>query len=372
MRIALNATCLNHRSSGSKQRFIGLYRALARRMPSNEFVIFEPSDFTLRPFFDCFDNVQLITTNFSSSGRLRRAIKANYYWAEVFKSTQFDIFEGFHLPLPSLPRLKSILTLHDIRRFHVTNNIFDRSLFHLALQRAISQVDAVVTVSHSMRQELLPYCSDTPVHVVYNGINVSSMMSPPPISEITAFLSRYDLEPGFLLSVGHLEARKNYPRLLDAISLLRRWGSNVRLLIVGNDSGDRSYLQSRISALDLDGVVHIVSGLSDAEVRCAYHLCQLFVFPSEYEGFGIPILEAMACGCPMALSDIPVFREITQNQSAYFSSCDPSQIAQVIRGLLCSSAEQSRQRIYGFQRIKDFSYSRIAESYSNLYYPHQT
>lgn len=367
MRIALNATCFNDRSSGSKQRFIGLYRALAERMPTTQFVIFEPIDFSIRSCFDRLDNVQIKTTNFSSLGRFRRSIKASLYWTEVFKNTHFDLFEAFHLPLPSLSRVRSVLTLHDIRRFQVSSNILDRSLFHLALTRAISKVDAVVTVSHSMKVELLPYCGDTPIHVVYNGVDLSSMMAPPSSIEFTTFLAKYNLEPGFLLSVGHLEARKNYPRLLTAIALLRSWGANYRLLIVGNDSGERSYLESRIAALDLNGLVNIVCGLSDSEVRTAYHLSQLFVFPSEYEGFGIPILEAMACGCPMALSDIPVFREITQNRSAYFSSSDPTDIANVIQRVVCSAPEQSRQCIYGFKRINEFSYSRIAESYSQLY-----
>lgn len=367
MRIALNATCFDERASGAKQRFVGIYCALAQRMPKAEFVIFEPHDYSLRCFFNGYPNVQMIPTPLESSGRFRRFVKARLYWANLFKNQHFDIFEGFHLPLPRAPGTKSVFTLHDLRPFQVSSSFFDRTLFSLALKRAISHVDVLVTVSQSMKRELLPISGETPVHVIYNGINVSRMMASPSIAQVNEFRSKYNLYSGFILSVGHLEPRKNYPNLLLAIALLRRWGANYRLLIVGNDSGSRSHIESRIEALGLQDSVQIASGLSDVEVKCAYHLSELFVFPSFYEGFGIPILEAMATGCPLALSDIPVFREITQNQSAYFSSSDPTDIARVIDRLIRSPSEQSRQCRYGFQRVSQFSYSQIAESYFQLY-----
>ena len=104
----------------------------------------------------------------------------------------------------------------------------------------------------------------------------------------------------------------------------------MNLVIVGNDSGERKAIQERIDSAKLSANVTFLSGLSDLEVRCAYKLCSLFVFPSSYEGFGIPILEAMAAGCPMVLSDIPVFREITQDKGVYFPHDDVEAMAAAI------------------------------------------
>jgi len=368
LRIALNATCFNDRSSGAKQRFIGLYNALAERMPTTQFVIFEPHDCRMSSWFDRFQNLQTIRTTIPSSGRIRRSINASIYWAEVFRTQHFDIFESFHLPVPIPPGTKTIFTLHDVRHFQVGSNLLNRCLFQFALQRAISKSDVLVTVSNSMKRELLPLCCDTPIRVIYNGINSSSFMAKPTPREVSAFRVKYKLFSGFLLSVGHLETRKNYPRLLESVALLRSWGLNYPLLIVGNDSGELSHLESMIAALDLRSLVYIACGLSDLELRCAYHLSDLFVFPSLYEGFGIPILEAMASGCTMALSDIPVFREITQDQVAYFSPTDSTNIAQVIHRVLNSTSDQSRQRSYALNRVTQFSYSRLAGDYSKLYH----
>jgi glycosyltransferase involved in cell wall biosynthesis len=102
-------------------------------------------------------------------------------------------------------------------------------------------------------------------------------------------------------------------------------------------------------------------------VRCAYAACGLFVFPSSYEGFGIPILEAMAAGRPMVLSGIDVFREITQQQGVYFPPDDVQAMAGAMAQVLSSTTEQVRVVAYGEKRIKDFSYRSLAEQVKVLY-----
>jgi glycosyltransferase involved in cell wall biosynthesis len=96
-------------------------------------------------------------------------------------------------------------------------------------------------------------------------------------------------------------------------------------------------------------------------------LAGLFVFPSYYEGFGIPVLEAMASSCPMVLSDIPVFREITGNQGVFFPFDDVPAMAKAIAGVLDSADERRRLIAFGQQRVKDFSFSACAEKLEVLY-----
>lgn len=277
------------------------------------------------------------------------------------------MFEGFHLPLPKVPSGKTILTVHDVRRLHPDWAWHSRTAFRFALSRAISNADIVVTVSEAMKQELLPYCGRTPVSVIPNGLEAAAMDLRPAPAELAAFRSKFALPDRFLLAVGHLERRKNYPRLIEALAHLRKSGPDCHLLIVGNESGERASLEAHISANYLNGSVTLASGLSDLEVLCAYALCELFVFPSTYEGFGIPILEAMAAGKPMALSEIPVFREITGGQSAFFSPLDPDDMARVIQRVLASSSEQNSFICHGFERLKAYNYSSIATQYESLY-----
>ena len=170
-----------------------------------------------------------------------------------------------------------------------------------------------------------------------------------------------------MLSVGHFDKRKNYVRLIEAIAKLHSGGNEAKLVIIGNDSGELSSVQKRIESLGLSKHVVILSGLTDFEVRCVYELCTMFVFPSAYEGFGIPILEAMAAKRPMAISDIPVFREITEGRGNYFSHDDPESIATSIDNVLSSTTEGLRLVQYGNDRISDFGFDRLAMALEKVY-----
>ena len=336
-------------------------------MPEVEFVVFEPADCPMAGWFSGLSNVQMLATPIPSEGRWRKLFYSSRFWGETLSQQSFDLFEGFHLPLPKISSGKTILTVHDVRRLHPDWAWQSRTAFRLALTRAISNADMVVTVSEAMKQELLPYCGQTPVCVIPNGLEAAAKDLQPAPAELAAFRSKFALPDRFLLAVGHLERRKNYPRLIEALAHLRNSGRDCHLLIVGNESGERATLEAHIAAYGLKGSVTLVSGMTDLEVRCAYALCELFVFPSTYEGFGIPIMEAMAAGKPMALSGIPVFREITGGQSAFFSPLDPHDMACVIQRVLASRSEQINRIGHGFERLKAYNYSSIVAQYESLY-----
>ena len=336
-------------------------------MPEVEFVVFEPADCCMADWFSSLPNVERRATPIPSEGRWRKQYYSSRFWGEALRQDSFDLFEGFHLPLPKVPSGKTILTAHDVRRLHPDWAWHSRTAFRFALTRAIRNADMVVTVSEAMKQELLPYCGRTPVSVIPNGLEAAAMDLQPAPAELAAFRSKFALPDRFLLAVGHLERRKNYPRLIAALAYLRNSGRDCHLLIVGNDSGERAALETHIAACGLKGSVTLASGLTDLEVRCAYALCELFVFPSVYEGFGIPILEAMAAGKPMALSDIPVFREITEGCANYFPAYDPYQIYKTIEHVLSSQREAEISICYGFGRVKAYGYSSICTQYESLY-----
>jgi glycosyltransferase involved in cell wall biosynthesis len=336
-------------------------------MPEVEFVVFEPMDCRMAGWFSGLPNVRCRATPIPSEGRWGKLFTAARFWGEAFRRESFDLFEGFHLPFPKVSARKAILTVHDVRRLHPDWGWMGRTAFKQALTQAVGRADTVVTVSEAMRQELLPYCGQTPVCVIPNGIETEANEPAPTAADLAAFRRKLSLPADFLLAVGHLEQRKNYTRLIEALVHLRDAGRVSHLLIVGNESGERAALQAQIASCGLTGSVTIASGLSDMEVRCAYALCELFVFPSTYEGFGIPILEAMAANRPMALSEIPVFREITQGRSAYFSPVDAYDMARTILKVLSCKEEQERLIISGMERIKVYDYSHISLQYQYLY-----
>jgi glycosyltransferase involved in cell wall biosynthesis len=345
---------------------VGIYGALVRCLPDAEFVVFEPADCRVIAWFDGAPNVSARATPIPSMGRTRKLIGGYRYWHSVLQKERFDLFEGFHLPLVSSPTGRTLLTIHDVRGLNPEYGALERAVFKTVLGKSLRAADHIVTVSEAMKAEILGFYPKVPISVIYNGLDTSEF-STITEEELLAFRRKFALPEGFILSVGHFEKRKNYLRLVDAIGRIRDRGRSYTLVIIGNNSGLKEAIQARAEAANLSGRVRLLSGLSDREVRCAYKLCRLFVFPSTYEGFGIPILEAMAAGCPMVLSDIPVFREITQGRGVYFHPQDVKAMALSIEHVLSSSIESSRLVEYGRKRVQAFSFPNLAANVARLY-----
>lgn len=363
--MGLNATCFNDRPSGARQRFIGIYGELVKRLPDSEFVVYEPQDCQVGRWFADLPNVVSRPTPIPSEGRSKKLIRGWGYWKEALQDSQYDFFERFNLPVVKTPTGKTLMTVHDIRGV-VTGNFFRKMAYEQYLGHSFAAADHVITVSHSMKNEILDYFPDTPITVIYNGLNSDefSQISNP---VLRVFQTKYDLPDAFMLCVGHLEQRKNYLRLIDALLQLKKRSVDCPLLIIGNDSGELQHIEKKIASSSLERQVRILNGLSDQEVRCAYKLCSLFVFPSAYEGFGIPILEAMAARRPMVLSDLPVFREITEDQLIYFPHDDVEAMVAAIEQGLTSSVERERIVVYGDKRVGDFSFANLGKELADLY-----
>lgn len=366
MKIGLNATCFNDRPSGSNQRFIGIYGELIKRLPDTEFIVYEPADCRVGSWFDGAPNVSVRPTPLPSVGRTKRFIRGLQYWRSALPREKLNLFEGFNLPLFRVPGARTLLTIHDIRRMHPDYGIFERAVFRAVIGKSLTAADRVITVSEAMKKEILDFYPDIPISVIYNGLDAREFDQVIE-ADLLAVRQKFSLPEDFLLAVGHFERRKNYLRLIDAIARLRDRGCSCALLIVGNDSGLGKAIQERIELAQLSSHVKLLSGLSDLEVRCIYKLCSLFIFPSAYEGFGIPILEAMAAKRPMVLSDIPVFREITQNRGVYFPHDNVEFMASAIENVLSSNSERVRLVEYGNERVQAFSFQSLAAQVERLY-----
>ena len=343
---------------------MGIYTEIFKRMREDEFVIYEPSDCSISRWFNDFENVSYRQTGLSSQSRFQKALRGLRYWAKTLKDERLDIFEGFHLPAVKSPSGQTLLTIHDIRPLMEDRGWKERTLYINALKRSLELSDHVITVSQSMRTQFLEHYPDAEISVIYNGIDIEPYNS---ITHQDLCLARekFDLPEEFLLAVGHFEKRKNYIRLIEALARLHERGRKAYL--VGNDSNDLITVKQKIDVLGLSGHVTIFSGLTDHMVRCIYKLCTLFVFPSAYEGFGIPILEAMAAERPMVISDIPVFQEITQGQSTYFDQDNPESISNAIDEVLMSTEERERLVQYGNERVHDFNFKNLAIDLEKLY-----
>ena len=337
-----------------------------RRLPDVEFVVYEPSDCRVASLLGEVQNVSAKRTHLTSEGRALRFIRGLHYWRPELARERFDLIDWLTLPVVKNPADRIVLTVHDIRRLQPEYGGLEQAVYRRVLQHSLKSADRVVTVSEAMKKEMLDFHPGISISVVYNGLD-ASWFEQIPSSELQQVRQKLGLPAEFILAVGHFEKRKNYWRLVDAIERLRDRGSSCSLVIIGNDSGEKRTIEDRIVSARLTDRVKIFSGLGDFELRCVYGLSSLFVFPSLYEGFGIPILEAMATRRPMALSDIPVFREITQNQSVYFVPIDVESMVAGIELALHSEQERSRMVEFGSKRVQDFGFGTIAAEIERVY-----
>lgn len=366
MKIGLNATCFNDRPSGAKQRFIGMYNELFKLMPDAQFIIFQPEDCSFENWFDEFKHVSFYTTPIPSEGRLNKFFKGFFFWNKILRREKFDLFEGFNLPMFKNRYGKTVMTIHDLRGLKSEYSLLYRKIFKTVLNMSFKNCDHIITGSKIIQKDISLLFPKSSISVIYNGIDAEKYSSIN-MKDFSNIQSRLNLPEKFLLAVGHFEKRKNYIRLLNAISKLKGDARDFSLVIIGNNNGELENIIEHIDLLNMKDRVKIYSGLTDLEVYCAYKSCSLFIFPSLYEGFGIPILEAMNAKAPVLLSDIDVFKEITENALSYFNPIKVQSIQDSIQLILSDVNLKDRNINYGQKRIQLFTFKKLASQLEGIY-----
>jgi glycosyltransferase involved in cell wall biosynthesis len=195
---------------------------------------------------------------------------------------------------------------------------------------------------------------------------VSPDFRPQPPEKGIAIRRRY--APGkerLLLHVGHTQPRKNLPTLLRALVLLRQQGTQVILAQIGGqpDASQRELIQE----LGLERAVHFVGPLPDKDLVTLYGVAEVFVFPSFYEGFGLPPLEAMACGVPVVCSNVASLPEVVGDAALAVDPHDVQALAEAIERVLADPALAAELRQRGLERARQFTWERTAQATLAVY-----
>lgn len=366
MRVGLNATCFSDQPSGANQRFRLLYGALIRRNPAITFVVFEPADFRVSGWFEGLSNVETVVTPLPAEGRFRRLLAGLGYWRQALRRARLDLFEAFHLPAAIAPDCPTLLTIHDLRPLRPEAGWLERLIARPILHRALANSAGTIAVSEVVAEEIRALHPGARVETVANGVDTRSIraLTEDQAGEIAAELG---LPAQYTLAVGHLEERKNLAQLVKAIAALRQAGLERPLILAGNDRGDRGKLERVIADLELGDLVRIIPGLDDRQIAALYHRCSVFAFPSRYEGFGIPLIEAMVAGKPIVASDTAVFREVAGKAALFFPLDDISATAQAIETAWSDPGERERLISAGADRIQTFDFDVLADRLAGIY-----
>jgi len=274
-----------------------------------------------------------------------------------------DVFHAPHYVLPPAVRCRSVVTIHDTIHLTFPQYLPNRMAYAYArasMWAAARRSDRILTVSEASKRDILHFFNVPPekIEVVYNAIDERFSQEPDP-ADVARVRERFQLDQRFVLYVGNIKPHKNLVRLIEAFDGLRRNGpDDVKLLIIGDEIARYPALRRAVHQHKLHKHVRFLGYLPDDTLAILYRLASLFVFPSLYEGFGLPPLEAMASGTPVVTSNISSLPEVTGDAAVLVDPYDSGAIESGMRRVLNDPALAAEMRHKGLQRAREFSWER--------------
>ena len=272
----------------------------------------------------------------------------------LLKKSDIIIFPAFIMPFFTRRKTKYIAVIHDL--CHLRNgemSKYHKNIFDLSAKTVIKKADVIITVSQTVKNELIQLYRISPsrVKVVYNSIASYFINS----NNNLNILEKYNIKnKKYILSVATLNKRKNIPELIKAFEQISDKYPDLKLVLVGGMGNENREKLTKHPNIIFTGYI------PDEDVPTLYKNALLYMYPSLYEGFGIPLIEAQYCGCPVLCSDIPVFREIGGDSVEY---CEPISegIAKGLENLISNTERLQELSILGKENVKRFSIEKIAE-----------
>jgi glycosyltransferase involved in cell wall biosynthesis len=228
----------------------------------------------------------------------------------------------------------------------------------------------VLTVSEASKRDILKYfhIPEAKVDVIYNGID-ERFWSPPDAADVDRIRERYQLDGRFVLYAGNIKPHKNIERLIEAFHTLKQHGfDDVKLLIIGDEVSKYATLRRAVHRYKLHKHVRFFGFVPDQTLAVLYRLAALFVFPSLYEGFGLPPLEAMASGTPVITSNVSSLPEVVGDAALLIDPYEPDAIAAAIERLLTDARLREDLRARGLKRAREFSWDQSVQRIRAIYY----
>lgn len=264
----------------------------------------------------------------------------------------------------------TVVSVHDVsfKRYPEYFSPRDRLLFASLLPLSLQRAQAVITLSEHAKQEILlffPFLTGK----VYS-IPLAAGACFVRLDRATAWKTvsqRYGLHRDFLLAVGNLQPRKNLLRLVRAFTAVHPKYPDLDLVIVGQSQWQASSLYAEINRLGIADCVRFTGYVPDDDLVCLYSLAQIFVYPSVYEGFGLPVLEAMACGTPVVASNASSIPEVAGDAALLIDPLDEEAIAQAISAVLSSREFSQSLTERGKARAQQFTWRHTAIETIKIY-----
>jgi len=365
MRIAFDGTTLRPERTGVGYYTEHLLQHVAQCEPDSE--VFVLSD---RPV----DTAQPLPPRVSlprETWRVSRLVWMQTVAPRILRQLRPDVAHFTNGMMPLASPVPTVVTIHDMSltlypRYHPARRVLlNRPLVNLAARRA----DAIITVSESAKADILRIfglASDR-VHVVHEAAAPSFR----PVRDAEALervRARYGLADRFILYVGTIEPRKNLLKLFDGFARRRKSGDLRHQLVCAGPYGWLSRgIADHIDRLRIDDAIRFTGYVPFADLPALYTLAEMFVFPSLYEGFGLPVIEAMACGTPVVTGRVAALSEVTGGAVEHVERLDPDALGEALVRLAGDRARRDQLAALGLERARRFSWDRAARETLDVY-----
>ena len=366
MRIALDAIPLVAKKTGVGHYTDALAEWLARTHDDHQYELVSPFDFH-------FPNGQLPPANLHKRFTPVHPLLRKWWLVglpALLRVSPFDLFHGTNYCIPMFAPCPTVVTIHDLSLYaqaktHEAKNVSrGKRRIPIMARRA----DMIIAPSEATKREIEHYLHIPPerIRVVYEAARPK--MQPLPPEACAPILAKHGIQGPYLLYTGTIEPRKNLLKLIRAYSEIVHATEHRPMLVM---CGGRGWLDDEIyelvAELKLQRMVKFTGYVDDEDLPALYSACEIFVYPSLYEGFGLPPLEAMACGAPVVTSDTSSLPEVVGKAGVLVNPHEALELAQVLTNLLDDADQRAHFRQAGIERAKIFSWERAAHETQSVY-----
>ncbi|MBK8988615.1 MAG: glycosyltransferase family 4 protein [Chloroflexi bacterium] len=289
---------------------------------------------------------------------------------KLLRQIQADVYHSPYYLMPYRPGAPTLLTFYDLipQRYPQYVSLRARLLTSLLTRLALRTADHIVAISEFTRQDALALYPIPPEKITVVPLAADPHFQPQSPTEIERVRARYNLPPGYVLYLGINKPHKNLVSLITAWKeLAAQLTAAPQLVIAG--AWDGRYPEAKETAVRLDLTAHItfLGPVAEGDLPGLYSGAGLFVFPSQYEGFGLPVIEAMACGTAVACANASSLPEVGGAAAAYFDPANVAEITAVLHHLLTDKTARQRHQALGLTQAKQFSWQKTAAATLSLY-----
>jgi glycosyltransferase involved in cell wall biosynthesis len=361
MKIAYDAKRFFHNTSGLGNYSRDLVRILVKFFPENEYILLNKNKSERGA--DIFENpnVHFIET---SKGRMSRQLKMG----KDAQKQNADIFHGLSGELPlkwDKKPIKKIVTIHDLIfvRYPQYYSFFDRKIHLWKFKKAAASADKIIAISEQTKRDIIQFLnvSESKIEVIYQGCH-QAFKEDQSEEFIQKTKEKFNLPERFILNVGTIEERKNLLNIVKAIK-----DTKIPLIIVGRKTKYFKAVEAFIQKNKMEKQISFLEGVSIDELAVLYKLADIFVYPSFFEGFGIPVIESLFSKTVVITSNTSCLPEAGGPDSVYIDPKNHLDIQAKIKFLWQNESERKRRAEKGFEFVQKFNDKPIAEQLMSLY-----